>query len=217
MVDSGATGLFINKDFAKKLGLKMYKKAHPIQLSLFNGKPAKPITHSIYAELLVNGFTQKLKFEVTTLARYAIVLSLPWLKMVNPTINWNQETLILNPSIKELNLGGATTEDMKLEDQVPQSFHDYLDVFSKEEAKELPPHRSWDMKIELKEGASHEHKASIYPLSPPLLEAQKKWLDKHLEKGFIRPSKSPMTTSTFFVRKKNDQGKYSNVRLVVDY
>lgn len=215
MIDSGATGMFIDKTFAQQLGLKQYRKPHPIKLSLFDGQYAEPITHSTYADIEIDNVVQHLKLEVSNVSRYPLVLGLPWLKMYNPTIDWETETILL--SSRDLVAAEAASEDSKLTEVVPPSLHDYLDVFSEEEAKELPPHRSWDMKIDLKEGASQEHKAPIYPLSPQMLEAQKKWLDEHLAKGFIRPSKSPMTTSTFFVGKKDDQGKYSNVRLVVDY
>lgn len=214
MIDSGATGLFIDEEFAKELGLKMYRKRAPVKLTLFNGELAKPITHSIYLNMQFDGITQKLKFEVTTLSHYALVLGLPWLKMYNPMIDWTNEIVFIGK--KEASLGEATTEP-GLQEQIPVELHEYLDVFGEEEAKDLPPHRSWDMKIELVEGKPHDHKVGIYALSPELLDAQKKWIDEHLEKGFIRPSKSPMTTSTFFVKKKDDQGKMSNVRIVVDY
>jgi hypothetical protein len=39
-----------------------------------------------------------------------------------------------------------------------------------------------------------------------------KWLDKNLAKGYLRPSKSPMASPVFFIKKKD--GK---LRLVQDY
>ena len=33
--------------------------------------------------------------------------------------------------------------------QVPQAYHDYLDVFSEEQANTLPPHRKYDLEITL--------------------------------------------------------------------
>ena len=37
---------------------------------------------------------------------------------------------------------------------VPEEYHKFADVFNKKKADTLPPHRSYDLKIELEEGAS---------------------------------------------------------------
>jgi hypothetical protein len=236
MIDSGATGLFIDKEFAKKIGLKLWKKPRPIKLTLFGGSKAQDITHQAFADLNIRGFTQKLKFEVTTLSHFAIVLGLPWLREYNPNIDWKNEVIEFKEEgivlagtgsaeyldifsefrNDDLTLGASNIEP-GLEESVPRELHKYLDVFSEQEAKELPPHRPWDMKIDLMEESRQDHKAGIYNIGPEELKAQKEWIDEHLAKGFIRPSKSQMTTSTFFVKKKDDLGKMTNIRLVVDY
>ena len=38
------------------------------------------------------------------------------------------------------------------EELVPQEYHEYLDVFSEEKAAQFPESRSWDHRIEIKEG-----------------------------------------------------------------
>ncbi|TFY78468.1 hypothetical protein EWM64_g5539 [Hericium alpestre] len=52
----------------------------------------------------------------------------------------------------------------------------------------------------------------MYPLAPGEQEALDKFLDKHLKKGYIRPSKSPLASPFFFIKKKD--GK---LRPVQDY
>lgn len=215
MIDSGATGLFIDEDFANRLGLKKWKKKRPVQLTLFDGSYARDITHQISLDLDFSGVTQKLVLNVTTLSHYAIVLGLPWLKAFNPLIDWRNETVEVTEE-GELTLAGVSIDDT-LEEIVPKELHEFLDVFSEEEAKELPPHRSWDMKIELEPGARTDHRVGLYNLNEEQLAAQKEWIDEHLAKGFIQKSKSPMTTSTFFVKKKDDLGKQTKMRIVVDY
>lgn len=214
MIDSGATGIFIDKEFAKKIGLQLYKRQHPVKLTLFDGSRAQDITHQAFAELNFKGVTQKLRFEVTTLSHFAIVLGLPWLRIYNPNIDWKNEVIEFHE--EGIVLAGTETEQSTKE-IVPSELHEYLDVFSEQEARELPPHRSWDMKIDLMEGSRQDHKVGIYNIGPEELKAQKEWIDEHLQKGFIRPSKSQMTTSTFFVKKKDDKGKMTSIRLVVDY
>ena len=52
----------------------------------------------------------------------------------------------------------------------------------------------------------------MYPLSRNKKEEVQKFVDEHLKKGYIRPSKSPQTLPVFFVGKK-DRGKH----MVMDY
>ena len=39
-------------------------------------------------------------------------------------------------------------------DKLPKKYHEFLDIFSKKEANQLPPHRPYDYKILLKLGSS---------------------------------------------------------------
>ena len=43
-------------------------------------------------------------------------------------------------------------DDLPLEQRVPKEYHEYLDVFDENKADRFPGSRSWDHKIELKEG-----------------------------------------------------------------
>ena len=56
------------------------------------------------------------------------------------------------------------------------------------------------------------NKARVYPLSRNKKEEVQKFVNEHLKKGYIRPSKSPQTSLVFFVD-KNDRGKH----MVMDY
>ena len=49
--------------------------------------------------------------------------------------------------------------------EVPPEYHDYVDVFSKKKASTLAPHRPFDLKIELEEGAEPPI-GRLYSLSP---------------------------------------------------
>ena len=94
---------------------------------------------------------------------------------------------------------------------VPLEYHDYADVFSKSKADTLPPHRPYDLKINLEEGTSPPL-GPIYSLSPAELAALREFIDGHLKSGFIRPTNSPYGAPTLFVKKKNGQ-----LRLCVDF
>ena len=55
-------------------------------------------------------------------------------------------------------------------------------------------------------------KCGIYHLTPAETLALKEYIDDHLRKGYIRPSKSPIASPFFFVAKKG-----SGLRPVQDY
>ena len=43
----------------------------------------------------------------------------------------------------------------------------------------------------------------VYPLDPKQQVAMRKWLDNMLERGYLHPSKSPITSSMFYIPKKD--------------
>ena len=69
----------------------------------------------------------------------------------------------------------------------------------------------WDHAIDVKEDFKLS-KAKVYPLSRNKREEVQKFVDEHLKKEYIRPSKSQQISPVFFVGKK-DKGK----RMVMDY
>ena len=90
---------------------------------------------------------------------------------------------------------------------------EFAPVFSQSGFNELPPRRSWDHAIELK--PSEESKpisSKVYALSRSEQVELDKFLDEHLKTGRIRPSKSPIASPFFFVKKKD-----GSLRPVQDY
>ena len=104
-----------------------------------------------------------------------------------------------------------TDEAELLAKVVPNEYLDFVDVFSRQEAKAVPPHRSYDHKIEIEDNKPLPH-GPIYPMSGVELETLREFLDDMLGKGFIRPSISPGGAPVLFAKKKD-----GTLRLVVDY
>ena len=94
---------------------------------------------------------------------------------------------------------------------IPEEYRDFADVFSKSKAEKLAPHRSYDLKIELEEGAQPPP-GRMYSLSPSELRTLREFLDEHLSLGFIRPTSSPHGAPVLFVKKKD-----GSLRLCVDF
>ena len=84
-------------------------------------------------------------------------------------------------------------------------------VFQDELPPGLPPKRSVDHEIETDKDSKPPHRP-LYQLSPVELKAMKEYVQELLDKGKIRPSKSPYGAPLFFVK---EEGK--PLRGVVDY
>ena len=108
----------------------------------------------------------------------------------------------------------AVPTPQQIRDRLPGEYHDFLDVFDRSKADELPPHRPYDHKLEFVDDfdKSKLPRSRIYPMSGHKLEQVKKYLDEHLKKGFITPSKAPFASPVLFAEKPN-----GGLRFCVDY
>jgi hypothetical protein len=88
---------------------------------------------------------------------------------------------------------------------VPLGYHEYLDIFNEDKVNQFPDTWPWDHKIEMKSG--FEPKSfKTYNLTPEEQIKLDKVLKENLDKGYIKPSQSPMASPFFFVKKKD--GKF---------
>jgi transposase InsO family protein len=109
----------------------------------------------------------------------------------------------------------GTSSTGSAEEEIPSALQflleQYTDVFPDELPNGLPPERSVKLNIDLLPGTKPV-KRPIYKLSIDELKEVKKQVDELLEKGFIRPSTSPWSSSILFVPKKD-----GGLRMCVDY
>ena len=96
-------------------------------------------------------------------------------------------------------------------DAVPDYLHEFEDVFSKVSFDALPEQKPWDHAIELIPDAKTSN-CKVYPLSPNEQADLNAFLQENLATGRIQPSKSPMASPVFFIKKKG-----GGLRLVQDY
>ena len=88
------------------------------------------------------------------------------------------------------------------EELVPNEYHQYLKVFSKEELERMLIRKPWDHTIELKKTFKPK-KGRLIPLSCEEQEEASAFIDDQLKKGYIQPSKSEQTSPMFFIPKKD--------------
>jgi transposase InsO family protein len=102
-------------------------------------------------------------------------------------------------------------EETKSPKELVEVLEEYADVFPKDLPPGLPPIRDVDHSIDLLPGATPPHRAP-YRMSPTELKELDRQIIDLLDKGMIRPSKSPFGAPVLFV-KKND----GSLRMCMDY
>lgn len=113
-----------------------------------------------------------------------------------------------------LELSNVELSEQNLADvrsKLPSEYHDYLDVFDRAKANEMPPHRASDHKIELL-GDARPPQSRAYKMSEYKLAKVKAYLDENLAKGYITPSKASYSSPVLFALKTN-----GDLRFCVDY
>jgi hypothetical protein len=99
----------------------------------------------------------------------------------------------------------------KEKELIPPYLREFDDVFAKESFDSLPERRTWDHVIELEPGTKPSA-CKVYPLAPSEQLQLDEFLQENLRTGRIRPSKSPMASPVFFIKKKD-----GSLRLLLDY
>ena len=84
-------------------------------------------------------------------------------------------------------------------------------MFAKESFDDLPESKPWDHAVELIPDATPKS-CKVYPLALSEQKELDAFLKENLDSGRIRPSKSPMASPVFFIKKKDGA-----LRLVQDY
>ena len=122
---------------------------------------------------------------------------------------WEQEEMPVH-SEKQAQVGALLFD--KAPTKVLAEYFDYSNVFSAENAAELPENTGInEHAIELEEGKQPPF-GPIYSLGPVELETLKTYIKTNLANGFIRPFKSPAGAPIFFDNKPN-----GSLRLCVNY
>ena len=153
--------------------------------------------------------TVKSQFFVANLGRDRVILGYPRFKTFNPTIDWATNTLLGEP-VTAKTAGHQTrkrcitrTVTQTINPSIPIYYHCHATIFDEEALHRFPPKREEDHAINLKEGAPPSLKCKVYPQTVAEEDATHAFINKHLEKGYIKESNSPYA-SPFFFRKKKD-------------
>ena len=140
---------------------------------------------------------------------------LNWIDMNNPSEYQHGETIatMFDQNMDEELDDTFEDEDTKnWKSHVPDWLHDYGNVFSKRKSERMLERKTYDHPIDFVEGKPLPKPSKLYPLSPHQKNSLDDWIDEELRKGYIRPSKSPVAASFFFVKKQD-----GSLRPCMDY
>ena len=90
LLDSGATGLVMSLEFAKKQGFKLKKLERPINVrnvdGLFNKE--RLIENTVKVNIYYQGYRERMEIDVIGGQKWMVILGMPWLVYHNPEIDW---------------------------------------------------------------------------------------------------------------------------------
>ena len=90
LLDSGATGLVMSSEFAKKQGFKLKKLKRPVNVRNVDGSLNKegPIENTVEVNIYYQGHRKRTEIDVIGGQKWIVILGMPWLARHNPEINW---------------------------------------------------------------------------------------------------------------------------------
>jgi len=92
LLDSRATGIFVDKRFAERNGFRLEKLERPLKMTNMDGSNNNggEITHKVECNMYYKGHQERMKFDVYNLGRTEVILGMLWLAVHNPEIDWEK-------------------------------------------------------------------------------------------------------------------------------
>ncbi|KAF8755588.1 hypothetical protein RHS01_05310 [Rhizoctonia solani] len=144
------------------------------------------IWHQVQLAVLANGHPHTVPFLVCPIGNTPAILGMTWLTQESPLIDWNQGTITFPDQIQIALEEEANPNPLA---DLPTEYHKFARVFGEEEFKVLPPHREYNIAIDLVPDAKLSPRP-IYGMTDAESKALKQHIDEELATGKIRPSTS---------------------------
>jgi len=92
LLDSGATGSFIDRDFVHSKGMNTWTLSHNIPVFNVDGSPNKAgqISEVVDVVLWYKTHSERMLLAVSRLGKQSLILGYDWLKDHNPKIDWEK-------------------------------------------------------------------------------------------------------------------------------
>ncbi|XP_072770759.1 DNA-binding protein RFX2 isoform X1 [Nerophis lumbriciformis] len=223
LIDSGSDDNFIDESVVKHFSIPVAKLPRPRVVRSLDGGHLASVTHQtqpLSLKLSGNHF-ESINFLIIPSRSAPVVLGLTWLAKHNPHIDWVKTTIInwglfchthcLRSACPRTVPTRVVTQEVIDLSVVLTAYHNLKEVFSKDRALSLPPHRPYDCCINLLPGATLPS-SRLYNISKHERDALEEYITTSLVSGLIRPSNSPLAAGFFFVEKKD-----KTLRPCIDY
>ena len=152
LLNSGATGLFIDTTFTREKGFKMEKLKNPLLVRNVNGtvNAGGAITHQVECNMFFKGHVERVRMNVCNLGKIEVILEMLWLVVYNPEIDWEKEKVKMTcylPICRKKKQKGKKKEVKKVEKNedketlrrlVSKRFWKWEKVFRKKKSERMP-------------------------------------------------------------------------------
>ena len=103
LLDSGATGLVMSSEFARKKGFKLKKLERPMQVRNVDGSFNRegPIENTVEVNVYYKGYIERTKINVIGGQKWGVILGMPWLERHNPEIDWKTGEVKMTRCLEE--------------------------------------------------------------------------------------------------------------------
>ena len=92
LLDSGAIGIFMDKEFTEEQGFKLVKLDKPVEVKNVDrtDNNGGRIEYKIKCNMYFEGHVERIRVDVYKLGRTKVILGMPWLAVHNPEIDWEK-------------------------------------------------------------------------------------------------------------------------------
>src|SRR5258708_837525 len=90
LLDSGATGMFINQSFVQKHQLETTPLPQPVLMCNVNGSPNEngSVTEEVHITLCFGRHSERAHLTVANLRQQTVIIGHSWLTLHNPEVDW---------------------------------------------------------------------------------------------------------------------------------
>jgi len=115
LLDSGTTGIFMDRKMAKKYGFKITKLERPLKVKNVDGTENSKgnITYQIEVNVFYKNYVERIRMDMCNLRKTEIILGMSWLQVHNLEINWKTGEVKMMRCLPLCRRNLAVKEDIK--------------------------------------------------------------------------------------------------------
>ena len=102
LLDSGATGIVMSSEFARKQEFKLKKLERPMQVRNVDGMLNKEglIENMVEVNLYYRGHVERTEIDVIGDQKWSVIIGMPWLARHNLEVNWKTREVKMTRCLK---------------------------------------------------------------------------------------------------------------------